>query len=90
MARRKLELFTRTIHEISKLVCEKLCQERAHLTSNMCMLYETRPTLKQAYAVLTRLLSFTGILHNVFFLENNFADFPDTVRVKDIKLSPSH
>ena len=49
-----LIIFTRTIQEISKVVCKKTCVRKMRIYSKL-MLYEVN-TLQQAYAVQTWLL----------------------------------
>ena len=79
-----LIIFTRTIQEISKVVCKKTRSEtHAFITSSCCMKranYRKRMLCKQDC------VSFEGVLHDRVF-ENSFVDFSDVVPVKKKKKS---
>ena len=82
-----LIIFTRTVQEISKVVCKKTLSETlAFITSLCCMKrthYSKRMLRKQDC------VKFLGRIAWQSVFENNFADFSDVVG-KKIKISSSH
>ena len=82
-----LIIFTRTIQEISKVVCKKTVSETRTLITSLCCMkrshYSKRMLRKQDC------VKFHGRIAWQSFSENNFADFSDVVPVKKIKISSS-